>query len=188
MSIIDDIFKALDSTVIAEEVTNSHDRARMDYPRPPEIRSYDDFLKVIGDYYMYHQQTCVSIGGSISPIQAEAEAERILIEMYQIDQRKIFYDAQHGTDGGIRQILDYLADYMKNRAGKNYSHRIYMNYVDPISSNQQGEVCQALFSQYGDILGYYFDLDHSEKHVHELEKIIFTIVEARIQTWRKFHI
>ncbi len=181
MSRIDNLLRALDDVAIAKMIGNKHDDARLEYPKPPPINTYEDFLEVIGDYYSYHTTTCIAVGGTISKIEAKGEAERILQEQTRKDSMILFKDAKNGANGGIRMLLDYIANALKTRSMQGYSNVIIAANVKRDDPRDREEMCKQLFQQYGGLLAADIDLTNPEKYSDELENIIYDILRAKSQ-------
>ena len=117
MSAIVDILQALDERKIAREVGISHDEARMRYPlRSNTVDNMTEFFAIIGDYFNYHTGQCVSHGGTMSQAEARSQAKEALEREYRRRRGNIisaYNDVHEGTNGGLRVVLDTIAESMK---------------------------------------------------------------------------
>ena len=60
---IANLLAELDERTIARKIGIPHDEARMQYSlRSNTVGSYEEFSRIIADYYSYHFTTCVSLG------------------------------------------------------------------------------------------------------------------------------
>jgi len=178
MDRIDALFLALDDVTVAREVTKKHDDARMAYPLPPEINTYEDFLTVLGDYYQYHYSKCIVIGGTMTSYDAKGEALNLASQVNRKDPMEMFRDAEYGTNGGIRNILDKIVDELKNRSSQNYSRSVFSKYVKKDDPKDCEEIARQLVGKYKHLLGSDIDSNNPERYKDKLEELILEIVQA----------
>jgi hypothetical protein len=114
MAVIDSLLVALDERQIAQRIGLRHDEARMRYQlRRNTVANFDEFSDIIADYYNHHFTKCVSGGGSLLRSEAAGRAKEALEKEYRRRDGDIvtaFNDAHDGTNGGLRVVLDLLAE------------------------------------------------------------------------------
>lgn len=129
MGSLDWILEQLDERIVAERIAIPHDEARASFSTGKNtVDSIEEFDDVIGRYYSHHFTECVSSGGWLSDTDAQGEAKEILERRY--GKRGKGYmaalaDAQHGTNGGLRYVLDVLADELKRQAVERHIRTYY---------------------------------------------------------------
>ena len=116
--------KSVEDHNLAEKVGTPHDEARMKYRLGSNtVANATEFERVIGDYYAYHHSACVSYGGQMVKYEAVQEAKKIIDRAYQRKNQTMMNavsDAKTGHNGAMRQMLDYIADALKNQALDDY--------------------------------------------------------------------
>lgn len=118
MAAIDNLLTALSERQITRQVALGHDEARMNYHLHSNIvANFDEFGDILADYYNQHFTRCVSGGGSLSSAEAAGRAKELLEREYRRrnngDIVTAFNDAHDGTNGGMRVVLDKLAEAIK---------------------------------------------------------------------------
>lgn len=147
----------LDPRSIARSVGLTHDDARSQYvPACSCVRDYKEFMEVIGDFYGRQFSTCVALGGRLSRSQAIGRARMAVEHAYRRHDQDItgaFRDARDGTNGGLRRILDIIADHLKNEAIEAHVEEVLDSHVSPADPDAQEEIVRQLFEKMGPILG-----------------------------------
>ena len=157
MPSISALMAELDPRSIARRVGLKHDDARSQYvPRCSRVSTYDEFAGIIGDYYNYHSCRCVTRGGEFSQHQAAGRARQAVERAYRRRDQDIsaaFRDARDGTNGGLRRILDTIADHLKGEAIESHIEETLDSHVSPVDPHAQEEVVRQLFEMLGPVLG-----------------------------------
>ena len=182
MSKIASILQALDERTIARRVGLAHDEARMQYPlRSNTVEDIESFFELIGAYYAYHHSRCVSKGGTISPSDARSLAKAILDREYKRRHGDIvsaYNDSHDGTNGGVRQALDHLAEALKAQSVENYVRDVFDRHVAPNSWEQKVEIIRQFCTDCGAFLRSDIRTDQFERYSHDFEPLIRSYVEA----------
>ena len=120
MSTIDSLCDALDEVEIARNVGIAHDETRAAYGLSKNtVSSFDEFNNRIAEYYSYHIGRCVVQGGRIANFEAAGRASEILEREYRRHGGNLmaaYKDANDGTNGGMRIILDVIAEQLKEES------------------------------------------------------------------------
>jgi hypothetical protein len=147
MYTIDSLCAALDEVAIARNVGIAHDEARAGYGLKKNIvGNFDEFNDLIADYYSYHINRCVVQGGSLAKFEAAGRASEILERDYRRQGGNImsaYKDAHDGTNGGMRIILDVIAERLKEESVERYIRQVFNQHVDPTSWDQKVEIITA---------------------------------------------
>lgn len=176
----------LDERAIAANVGIKHDQARSQYPlRSITVRSWDEFIGIIADYYSKHFSICNSIGGSFSRPEAAQRAREIIEKEYRNKGRTInsaYNDAHEGTNGGMSAILDIIANNLKMESIQRYVQDTFDRYVTPISWSEK----VSLISQFIDHCGLHhnssIDRNNPERYAHDYKDLIWAYAQQLKQT------
>jgi len=186
MGTIHSMLAALDEREMARQVTMAHDEARMRYHLSSNtVRDFDQFSSIIADYYNHHYGSCISRGGSLSNANAYVEAKSLL----EREQRKrggdivtAYNDAHDGTNGGLRVVLDTIADSLKAEAVERYTTALFDRHVAPNSWNQKVEIIRQFIACCGPMLAGSIVHDQPERYARDYSELIKSYVEGLRRT------
>ena len=186
MATIESLLSALDERTIAQRIGIPHDETRMRYPLETNtVVNWDRFSDVIADYYEYHFTTCLSNGGSFSRAEAAGRAKELLEQEYRRRQGDIvsaFNDGHDGTNGGMRVVLDTIAEGLKAESVKRYTREMFDRHVAANSWEQKVDMIRQFIAQCGDHLASSIRRDQPQRYAHNYEELISSYVEALQQT------
>jgi len=193
MGALESLLAAMDEVAIARNVGNAHDETRMQYAlNINTVRSFQEFSDVITDYYSHHFSRCVAYGGLLPRFEATGRAKEIVEQEYKREGGNItraYNDAHDGTNGGLRIILDRIADHLKAESVERYLRDIFDRYVEPVSWEQKVDIIRQLFVRYGHLLSPTIRTNQPESYAQNYEEIIRVYVDALRETssvFRKF--
>jgi hypothetical protein len=182
MAAIDNLLKALDEREMAQRVGLKHDEVRMNYPlQSNTVADFDAFTDIIADYYNHHFTKCVSGGGTLARSEAASRAKGILEKDYRRRNGDIvaaFNDAHDGTNGGLRVILDKLAEAVKIESVEHYTRDMFDKHVAPNSWDDKVEVIRQFIAQCGASLASSIDAGHPERYANDFEELIRSYVQS----------
>jgi len=186
MALIDDLLAELDEREIARRVGLPHDEARVRYPlRRNTVGSFDEFSDTISDYYNHHFTRCVSGGGRLSHSEAAGRAKEILDREYRRRQGDIvaaFNDARDGTNGGLRVVLDAIAEALKAESVERYVRDAFDRHVAPNAWEDKVEVIRQFILQCGANLASSIRADQPERYAQNYQELIRSYVTALQRT------
>ena len=186
MGSIESLLAALDELAIARNVGLPHDEARMNYsPGRNTVESYDEFTDVIADYYNYHFSRCVAHGGYLSRTEAAGKAKEMLEQQYGRQGGDIitaYNDAHDGTNGGLRVILDKMAEQLKEKSVERYVRDAFDTYVKPNLWEPKLEIMRQFFARCGHLLSSSIEVDKPERYANDYKELIRVYVEALKKT------
>ena len=111
---LNSLLDELDERYIAQHIGIPHDEQRMRYYLPYNtVGDFDEFSQIIGEYYDDHVSNCISFGGRMPRSKAESRAKALVESEYRRrggDIVMAYNDAHDGTNGGLRAILDIIAE------------------------------------------------------------------------------
>lgn len=186
MATINSLLSALDERVIARQVGIGHDEARMRYqPKSNTLGSFDEFSNVIADYYAHHYGSCVSRGGRLSHAEAAGRAKELLEQEYRKRNGDIvsaYNDVHEGTNGGLRVVLDTIAEGLKAESVDRYIREIFDQHVTPNSWEQKVKIIRDFIAHCGSYLSSSIRRDQPERYAQNYDMLIKSYVEGLRQT------
>ena len=186
MASIKNLLAELEERTIAQKVGIPHDEARMRYQlRSNTVSDFDEFSEIIGDYYQQHHSSCVAKGGSLSPSDARSKAKEIVEQEYRRKQGDIvtaYNNAHDGTNGGLRAILDIIAERLKAESVERYIRDVFDRHVAPNSWEDKVEIIRQFIVQCGVNLSSSIQTDQAERYAQNYEDLIRSYVQALERT------
>jgi hypothetical protein len=183
---IQNLVDDLSERKIATEIGVPHDEARMRYQLfSNTVNNFDEFNQIIGDYYNKHFSECVSQGGSLKQSEASVRAKELLEEEYRKyggDIVMAYNDARDGTNGGLRVILDKIADGLKAKSVERYIRAAFDRHVAPNSWEQQVEIIREFINFCGSYLSSSIKTDQPERYARNYQELIQSYVDALRKT------
>ena len=181
MAAIDNLLRALDEREMARRVGLRHDEARMSYQlQRNTVADFDAFTDIIADYYNHHFAKCVSGGGAVSRSEAAGRAKEILEKDYRRRNGDIvmaFNDAHDGTNGGLRVILDKLAEALKIETVERYIRDMFDKHVAPNSWHDKVEIIRQFIARCGANLASSIDARQPERYAQNFQELIRSYVQ-----------
>jgi hypothetical protein len=183
---IDGLMAELEERTMAQRVAIPHDEARMRYPLHSNIiANFHEFNWVIGDYFNHHFTTCVSNGGRLSAAEAAGRAKEILEQEYRRrggDIVMAYNDAHDGTNGGMRLVLDTIAEGLKAESVERYVRDAFDRYVAPNSWEQKVAIIRQFIARCGVHLASSIRPDQPERYAQNYQELINSYVTALQKT------
>ena len=180
------LIRDIDERTMAQRIGIPHDEARMRYTTSSNtVRDFAEFEHVIGDYFGQHFSQCVTTGGSLPRSEAVSRAKRLLEQAYRRRRGTIvtaFNDAHDGTNGGLRAILDIIADSLKAESLENYIRDAFDRHVAPNSWEDKVELIRQFMAQCGSYLASSIRTDQPERYAGDYEELIRSYVQTLEQT------
>jgi hypothetical protein len=186
MGSLEYLLAMIDEMGIARNVSTPHDEARMHYSlRRNTVSTFEDFTGVIADYYNHHVSRCVTHGGYLSRTEAAGRAKQILEQDYRRQGGNIvtaFNDAYDGTNGGLRVVLDRIAESLKAESVERYVREAFDRYVAPNSWEQKVDIMRQFITRFGHLLSSSIRVDQPERYAQNYEELIRSYVDALRRT------
>ena len=187
---INQLLAALDEREIARTVGLAQDEARMSFPlRHNTVASFEEFSTILGEYYNHHFSRCLARGARLSPIEASGRAKELIEREYHRHQGTIvtaYNEAQDGTNGGLRALLDIIADGLKSQAVERYVRYVFDHMVSPNSWEDKVELIRQFINYCGNTLGSAIRADQPERYAQNAQELINSYVQALRHTSSKF--
>lgn len=173
---IDSLLWELDPRQIAQRIGIRHDEARLQYdPTCNTVSDNQEFSRVIADYWNHHWSIAIVRGSRMPEFPAMVQAGQVLDRICQRSGRsrqEVLWDAIEGTNGGLRSILDAMADTMKAGQVELYISGVIDEHVDPTSRDDQAEIVRQLFDRCRSLLPDWVDPDEPGMYVVYYKKLI----------------
>jgi hypothetical protein len=186
MTYLRGLLAELDERTVAERVAIAHDEVRASYrPRTFVPASFDEFSSIIADYYNYHFTRCVSGGGGLSPREAAGRAKELLerdARRHNGDIVSVYNNAHDGTNGGLRRVLDTIADGLKSEAVERYVRDTFDRYVTPNSWEDKVEIIRQFIADAGPLLSRTIQNGQPERYAHNYQELVRSYVSTLQQT------
>ena len=187
MASIQSMVSELDERAITQQVSIKHDETRIKYRIDTNtVNSYTEFSDRIGNYCNYHFITCVSNGGALSESDAASRAKKLLEQEYRRNGRgdivAAYNDARDGTNGGLRRVLDIIAEGLKSEAVDNYVTDVFDRYIEPNSWEQKVDMIRQFIAHCGVSLSRDIQTDKPERYASNYKELINSYVQALRQT------
>jgi hypothetical protein len=185
MSSIDKLFKEIEDTNIARKVSNLHDTARINFKiYSNTVKDYDEFSRIIGDYVRHHNSVCISKGGNMSQAEAVGQGREIIDQEYRrkgSDFMGAYTDAHDGVNGGLRSVLDVLAEGLKAISVDRFVRHTFDRYVGP-NWDQRVAIIREFLDRYGAQLSSSIQADKPERYAASYYELIRNYVEGMRRT------
>ena len=93
-----------------------------------------------------------------------------------------FNDAHDGTNGGLRIVLDRIAEQLKADSVERYTRDVFDRYVAPNSWEQKVDIIRQLIARFGHLLSSSIRADQPERYAANYEELIRAYVESLRKT------
>ena len=165
-----------------------HDQARGSYLLPVvKIRNWQECEYYLGDYYKHH---CNVVGGGDfgNPGQNLAEAKELAVRGAERKTtiKKLFRDAITGSNGGMRQVLDNLANAIRQKYIERYIADTFDSYIAPCSIDESTEIMRQFLLAYQHILPSHIDVNRPEYYASNYKEYIGLFAESMTSIASKF--
>ena len=190
MATINSLLAYLDERAIARRIGIPNDEARLNYHLTSNtVSDYDQFRNITTDYYIYHYARCVSNGGRLSSSEAYGRIVEALEKEYRKKRGDIvsaFNDANTGTNGGLRSVLDILCEAIKADSMERYVRDIFDRHVAPNSWDQRLDMTRQFIAYAGPYLSSSIVVSQPERYAHDWSELIRSYVEGLRHTSSMF--
>lgn len=187
---ISGLLTELDERTIAQRIGILHDEARMRFQlNANTVQSFDDFNRIVGEYYNSHFTSCVSPGGTMQLSEAASRAKELLEQEYRRrggDIVTAYNDAYDGTNGGLRTVLDTIAEGLKTESVERYIRDAFDRYVAPNSWEAKVEIIRQFIAHCGSFLSSAIQPDQPERYAGNFQELIRSYLIALQNTSRVF--
>lgn len=187
MAAIDHLMNALKETTIARQIGIPHDEARLRYRLDANtVRSWRAFESAIAEYYQYHYTQCVSPGGRLPWTECAGRAKEIVEREYRRARRgdivSAFNDARDGTQGGLKAVLDIIAEGLKGESVERYTRDQFESRIPPNDFEAKVNIIRQFIAQSGAQLSDSIQANRPERYAHDYQELVKSYVDALQRT------
>ena len=186
MATITTILDALDERSIAQAIGIPHDEARLSYRlQSNTVSDFDEFTHIVGEYVQHHSFRCIASGGRLSRADAGGRAKEILEQAYRRQNGDLvtaYNDAHDGTNGGLRHVLDVIAEALKAEAVERYVREVFDRSVAPNAWEEKVRLVDEFLGRYGSNLSTSVQLGRPERYAQNYKELIRSYVDALQRT------
>ena len=175
------VLTALAERTIAREVALRHDEARNRFPLERNtVGTFDEFTGIVGGYYAHHFRH-VTGGASLSEREAAGRAKELLEQVLRRqggDVSSAFSDAHLGINGGLRVILDQLAEGLKIEFVERYIRDVFDRHVAPNAWEDKVEIIRQFIQRCPESLSTAIDVNTPERYAQNFQDLIRSYVDG----------
>lgn len=184
------LLDALSETAIARNVYEKHDDVRSKYTlESNKVSSEDEFYSIVGDYYNYHYSATITQGGQMREGKATQQATKALERAYRRkgqDSTLAFRNAQQGLDGGLRRVLDAIADEIKAEDEEDYMDEVFAKYVKRHTYEKRVEIIRQFIDHCDALLGEEIERSRPEAYADNYKDLIRSYLHTARGISQKF--
>ena len=128
-------------------------------------------------------------GGRLSRAEALGRAKEALDREYRKQNGDIvsaFNDAHDGTNGGLRHILDLMAEGMKAEATGRYVRDVFDRYVEPNDFEQKVDIIRGFVQECGPFLSRSIQAERPERYAANYRDLVQDYVQGLRRTSAAF--
>ena len=190
MTTINSLLSALDERAMAKLIAIPHDEARVQFSlQSNTVANFRQFTDAISNYYNYHYTSCISNGGNLSLSEAAGCAKELLEKEYRRRNGDIvsaYNDAHDGTNGGMRVVLDVIAEGLKTESVERYIRDVFDRHITPNSWEQKVEIIRQFVAKCGAYLSASIRRDQPERYAQNYNDLIRSYVDGLQRTSSMF--
>ena len=190
MVYIGNLLNEIEERTIAQQVGIRHDETRVRYHLSSNtVANFDEFDRIISDYCNTHFTSCVTGGGRLSHAEAASRAKEIIEREYRRQGGDIvtaYNDAHDGTNGGLRSVLDMIAEGIKAESVERYIRGVFDRHVKPNSWEGKVDIIRQFIAHCGPFLSSSIRRDQPERYAQNYEELIRAYVGGLRQTSNMF--
>jgi len=176
MSRIANMIEDLRETTIARNIGIPHDQARNGFPiQSNVVTDYPQFEHLIASYYSHHYKLTYP-GCALPWSECLDRAKHVLEQEFQRRHRgdlvSCYRGAVAGLDGGVRAILDILAESIKAQAVQRYVREVFDRYVSPVERSDKVAIIREFFAECGRYLSPTIDQSDPSRYARDYTSIV----------------
>ena len=171
------ILDMLDPERIATVIGNRNEMARESFVLTRNtVDSHAEFYDIALRYYRHHYAETVGHGGTVPEDKAAYEARMMLDRAYRDQEgyEGAYHSGRTGKAGGMRGVLNAVANGMRQQQEEHYLEHIFYTLIDPMDYDTIVEVMR----QYLDRFGGYLSPAERARSPHDLARNYDSIIKA----------
>lgn len=167
---------------IAEAVGQAHDAARSGYRLDSNVVSdFREFEDEIETYYRHHYRMAVDGGADLGRVECLGRAKELIDKTYRRKGRNLmaaYRNASAGLDGGLRGVLDLIADGLKEESVERRVRDVLDRYMSPDDPDEKIDVVAQILEEFHHLLPDHIDRTRPELLISETDALVRELVEA----------
>jgi len=183
---IDELVYSLQDTTVARRVTLAFDEAREQYRLPClTAPNWFVFQDTIADCFQFLYGRCVAQGARLPRTEALGMAKETIEREYRRRRSDItgaFADAREGTNGGMRGVVDAMAEGLKAQSVTRYAADVFDSRVAPNDFEAKVDIIRQFIARFGHQLGDSIQHDRPERYANDYRTLIEAFVDGLRQT------
>ena len=190
MSTIQSIRDALDEQKMAERLSNPIAESRLNYGLAANtVAGPHEFDRVIGDFTRDVFAHCIAPGADMPMFEAVGRAKQILDNAYRRRRQTLknaLADGMDGLNGGMRGILDTIADGLVAESLENYMEDVFDRYIGANVWEEQVAIIKELMEEYGHMLSDSIRSQPPEKYASNYKDLLRDLIDRIRETGTSF--
>lgn len=178
------ILKELDETHVFEAITIRHDKAREDYSlHVRRITSFSEFLEQLCLYYKFHRLHASGI--KVPEAMVAGEVKGLVQQAFRGDLTSVFIHVKHGQEGGIKRVIDGIAESLKQQEKSHWTDHVKLQSYDPSDREQRRELAQEYLELFKHFVVPGADIHDKYEIAERLDDFLRALVEQRNEIIKK---
>ena len=179
---LDAVISAIEADTVASELTSKIDTAHASYAMATVvITSHEEFCDIIASYFTHLSRHVHGLSGPVDIDTAGAEGLEILERAFS--NRGGFQaaaaEARHGTNGGMRYVLDAFTDQYKREQREKHIRRVFKLALDPLDWDGKVRFMESVIARLKSILPLEITNQPPERFAVHHEPIVRALVRSR---------
>ena len=176
---INDLLRSIGEDALNEQ-TRAHDNARASYMlHDVTVRDWQEFEHCLEDYYRHH---CQVVGGgdmgSSSQNLAKAKVLACSAPRRKCNIKQLYRNANTGADGGMRQVLDNIANAIQHEYIERYVTDTFDRYISPCNEDEQIEIMRQFLNKFQQYLPAHINIDDPRYYAVNYVSYINTFAQS----------
>lgn len=149
-SLLDAVLAAIEPLHLAKQIAIPIDSARATYTLGSSVATcYEEFSDVVASFYLHLLRHTGVVSGPVLPRSVAADALELLERAFSRNGgvKGAFAEARDGTRGGLRYVLDVIADWHRYEEQRKQVRRVLSEALDPLDWNRKVAFIQALLDR-----------------------------------------
>jgi len=180
--LLDHILEQLDPAYVDSSVISPYDEARAKYSFDSvTIKNNEEFVDAITAFYTHLYLHTNKIQGSIEKNLLGAEALHILKETFKGEKgyKEVLANARDGRHGGLRDTIDKMTEYLKDRAKEKHILKTFKENIDPNDYQTRVNLIKEIINRSKDQLPEEILLQPPERFADDPEEIIIAFIKSK---------
>jgi len=178
---VDTILDMINTESLARKFGIPIDAARAAYVMGEVVLdSYEDFLDTITAFYIHLIRHTNSMAGLVEPREAAHEAYDLLDNAFKNKggADAAWAEARHGTNGGLRFIIDVMTEQFKTDQQTKHVNRVFKETVDPKNWKAREAFMKTFLERIGPHIPEEIRSQSVERYTRHFEPIVRIYIQS----------